>query len=106
MSGTADQVETTLSARCGKDKVRVFRVVREGKWHHVVEYNVTALLEGDVDVSYTQADNSVIEATDSIKNITSYLPEVLPHVLIPERFAAYARTSYRATRTYTKPSSP
>ncbi|OBZ73109.1 Uricase [Grifola frondosa] len=57
-------------ARYGKDKVRVFRIVREGSWHHVVEYNVTALLEGDIDVSYTKADNSVIVATDSIKNIT------------------------------------
>ena len=37
-------------ARYGKDKVRVFRVVREGKWQTVVEYNVTALLEGDIDV--------------------------------------------------------
>lgn len=43
--------ESYLShARYGKDKVRVFRVVREGKFHHVVEYNVTALLEGDIDV--------------------------------------------------------
>lgn len=53
------------SSRYGKDKVRVFRVVREGKVHHIVEYNVTALLEGDVDVSYTAADNSVVVATDS-----------------------------------------
>lgn len=37
-------------ARYGKDKIRVFRVVREDKWHTVVEYNVTALLEGDIDI--------------------------------------------------------
>ena len=36
------------SARYGKAKVRVFRVVKEGRWHHVVEYNVEALLEGDI----------------------------------------------------------
>ena len=36
-------------ARYGKDKIRVFRVVREDKWHTIVEYNVTALLEGDID---------------------------------------------------------
>lgn len=35
-------------ARYGKDKVRVFRVVREGKTHHVVEYNVQVLVEGDM----------------------------------------------------------
>lgn len=38
-------------ARYGKQAVRVFRVVREEKWHTVVEYNVTALLEGDIDTS-------------------------------------------------------
>ena len=36
-------------ARYGKDKVRVFRIVREGAAHRVVEYNVTALVEGDID---------------------------------------------------------
>lgn len=36
-------------ARYGKDKVRVFRVVREDKIHHVVEYNVQVLLEGRLD---------------------------------------------------------
>lgn len=86
------QVPTTLSARYGKDKIRVLRVVREGKWHHVVEYNVTALLEGDIDVSYTDANNSIIVATDSIKNITYYLAKVSPHILIPERFALHLGT--------------
>ena len=36
-------------ARYGKDKVRVFRVVREGKMHRVVEYNVQVLLEGELE---------------------------------------------------------
>jgi urate oxidase len=54
-----------IASRYGKDKVRVFRVVRDGKTHHIVEYNVTALLEGDIDTSYTAADNSVVVATDS-----------------------------------------
>jgi hypothetical protein len=36
-------------ARYGKDKVRVFRVVRGDEIHHVVEYNVQVLLEGDLD---------------------------------------------------------
>lgn len=36
-------------ARYGKDKMRVLRVVREGKTHHIVEYNVQVLLEGDVE---------------------------------------------------------
>ena len=33
----------------GKDKVRVFRVVREDKVHQIVEYNVQVLLEGDME---------------------------------------------------------
>jgi urate oxidase len=40
------------SATYGKDKVRVFRVVRDEKWHKVVEYNVTVLLQGDLDARY------------------------------------------------------
>ena len=43
----SELVELT-SARYGKAKVRVFRVVRDDKWHHIVEYNVEALLEGDI----------------------------------------------------------
>ncbi|KAF8885467.1 uricase [Infundibulicybe gibba] len=80
------------SARYGKDKIRVLRVVREGDLHHVVEYYVTALLEGEIDISYTQADNSVIVATDSIKNITYYLAKTSPYVLSPERFALHLGT--------------
>ena len=37
-------------ARYGKDKVRVLRVVRDGAWHNIVEYNVTALVEGNIDI--------------------------------------------------------
>ncbi|KAJ6492710.1 hypothetical protein C8R47DRAFT_420269 [Mycena vitilis] len=88
----SDETSFLSQARYGKDKVRVLRVVREGKWHHVVEYNVTALLEGDIETSYTQADNSVIVATDSIKNITYYIAKISPHVLVPERFALHLGT--------------
>lgn len=84
--------ETKLKACYGKDKIRVLRVVRQGAWHQVVEYNVTALLEGDIDVSYTEADNSVIVTTDSIKNITYYLSKISPHILHPERFALHLGT--------------
>ncbi|KAF9496863.1 uricase [Pleurotus eryngii] len=85
-------ISTLTAARYGKDKVRVLRVVRDGSWHNIVEYYVTTLLEGDIDVSYTAADNSVIVATDSIKNITYYLAKVSPHVLNPERFALHIGT--------------
>jgi len=76
----------------GKDKIRVFRVVRDKSTHRVVEYNITLLLQGDLDSSYTQADNSVIVATDSMKNITYYLAKTSPHILCPERFALHLAT--------------
>ncbi|KAF7332509.1 Uricase [Mycena kentingensis (nom. inval.)] len=80
------------AARYGKDKVRVFRIVRQGSFHHIVEYNVQVLLEGDIETSYTFADNSVVVATDSMKNITYYLAKISPHILIPERFALHLAT--------------
>lgn len=40
------------SARYGKDQVRVFRVVRNGAVHEIVEYNVQVLLEGDIATRY------------------------------------------------------
>ncbi|KAG1820834.1 uricase [Suillus subaureus] len=80
------------SARYGKDLIRVFRVVRDGEFHQVVEYNVTVLLEGDIETSYTVADNSVVVATDSMKNITYYLAKTSPHILSPERFALHLGT--------------
>ncbi|KAG7094961.1 hypothetical protein E1B28_005762 [Marasmius oreades] len=83
------EISFLSNARYGKDKVRVLRVVRQGSLHLIVEYNVTVLVEGDIDVSYTKADNSVVVATDSLKNITYYLAKVSPHVLIPERFALH-----------------
>jgi len=72
--------------------VRVFRVVREGKVHQVVEYNVQVLLEGDLERSYTEADNSVVVATDSMKNIVYYLAKISPHVLSAERFGLHLAT--------------
>jgi hypothetical protein len=36
-------------AKYGKDKVRVFRVVKDGETHHVVEYNVQVLVEGEME---------------------------------------------------------
>jgi urate oxidase len=87
MSATAASAVFLSQVRYGKDKVRVFRIVREGNLHHAVEYNVQTLLEGDIETrqvfkgrsepqfvtrlmivslaSYTQEDNSVIVATDS-----------------------------------------
>ncbi|KAI0773327.1 uricase [Trametes elegans] len=92
MSQQGEGLSYLSHARYGKDKVRVLRVVRNGTWHEVVEYNITALVEGDIEISYTNADNSVVVATDSIKNIVNYLAKTSPHVLHPERFALHIGT--------------
>jgi len=73
------------AARYGKDKVRVFRVVRdsERKVHDVVEYNVTVLVEGAIETSYTQGDNSVVVATDSsVSLFHSTIPPVVRGFLV------------------------
>ncbi|KAG6830229.1 hypothetical protein H0H92_001669 [Tricholoma furcatifolium] len=64
----AADLQTNLQARYGKDKVRVLRVVREGAWHHVVEYNTSELF--------------------------SDLAKVSPHILVPEYFALHLGTHF------------
>ncbi|KAI6155854.1 uricase [Pisolithus tinctorius] len=97
MSASTTQPGILTSARYGKDKIRVFRIVRNGPIHDVVEYNVQVLLEGDIATSYTQGDNSVVVATDSMKNITYYLAKTSPHILTPEHFALHLATHVLAT---------
>lgn len=77
------------SARYGKDNVRVFKNHRDsstGK-HTVTEMTVCCLLEGDIDTSFTEADNSVVVATDSIKN-TIYITARQHPVTPPELYAS------------------
>lgn len=62
------------SARYGKDKIRLLRVVRTPTEHQVVEYTVRLLVEGQIEVSYTKADNSVVVATDSSTSVTIDIP--------------------------------
>jgi len=76
-------------ARYGKDKVRIFRIVRQEDRHDVVEYNVCALVEGKIETSYTQADNSCVVATDTIKNTVNVLAKTSPYVLNPALFALH-----------------
>ncbi|CAG8564555.1 20575_t:CDS:2 [Cetraspora pellucida] len=52
----------------GKDRVRLAKVVKTGKWHEIIELTVRVLLDGEFEDSYTKADNSMIVATDSMKN--------------------------------------
>ncbi|KAI1502325.1 uricase [Biscogniauxia marginata] len=77
------------SARYGKDNVRVYKVHRDEATgtHTVTEMTVCCLLEGKIDVSYTEADNSVVVATDSMKN-TIYIKAKEHPVNPPELFAS------------------
>lgn len=77
------------SARYGKDNVRVYKVHRDPatKTQTVYEMTVCCLLEGDIQTSYTKADNSVVVATDSIKN-TIYITAKQSVVHPPEVYAA------------------
>ncbi|OLN82734.1 Uricase [Colletotrichum chlorophyti] len=75
------------SARYGKDNVRVYKVQKDGNTQTVTEMTVCCLLEGEIDTSYTAADNSVVVATDSIKN-TTYIKAKENPVNPPELFAS------------------
>ncbi|KAJ6012087.1 hypothetical protein N7522_002442 [Penicillium canescens] len=82
-------------ARYGKDNVRVLKVERDAKTgiQTVVEMTVCVLLEGDIETSYTKADNSVIVATDSIKN-TIYITARQNPVTPPELFGSILGTHF------------
>jgi urate oxidase len=77
------------SARYGKDNVRVYKVHKDDSTgiHTVTEMTVCALLEGEIETSYTIADNSVVVATDSIKN-TIYIKAKENPVNPPELYAS------------------
>lgn len=77
------------AARYGKDNVRVLKVTRDAATgvQAVTEMTVCCLLEGDISTSYTRADNSVVVATDSIKNTTYIMAKQHP-VTPPELFAS------------------
>jgi len=54
--------------RYGKSRVRLSRIVRHGDYHDFDEWTVRVLLHGDFDASFTEADNSGILPTDTMKN--------------------------------------
>lgn len=76
-------------AKYGKDNVRLYKVVRnrEAGTQDVYEFTVNTMLEGDIETSYTHADNSVVVPTDTQKQTTYILAKQHP-VQTPEVFAA------------------
>lgn len=89
---------SVAAARYGKDNVRVYKVERDEKTgvQTVTEMTVCVLLEGAIDVSYTKADNSVVVATDSMKN-TVYIKAKEHPVTPPELFASILGTHFIET---------
>jgi len=76
-------------ARYGKDNIRLYKVERDEatKTQTVYEMTVCVLLEGEIDSSYTEADNSVVVATDTMKNTTYIMAKQNP-IHPPELFAS------------------
>lgn len=52
----------------GKSRVRLSRITRDGDRHTFQEWNVCVLLRGDFETSFTDADNSKVLPTDTMKN--------------------------------------
>jgi urate oxidase len=71
----------------GKGRVRIMRVKRDTAHHEVRELNTQVMLEGDFSASFTSDDNSLVIATDSIKNIVNIVARDNP-ALDNEDFAA------------------
>jgi urate oxidase len=62
-----------LHQRYGKARVRVMKVTRGRGRHTLKELDVSVMLRGDFDASYTKADNSLVVPTDTMKNTVNVL---------------------------------
>lgn len=59
--------------RYGKSRVRLSRITRLPDRHLFNEWNVHVMLEGDFGASYTEADNSQVLPTDTMKNTVYFV---------------------------------
>lgn len=72
----------------GKQRVRVLKVFRSAPRHEVKELDCGVRLSGDFDASFTAGDNSMVVATDTMKNTVHALAH--EHLgLETERFAVF-----------------
>ena len=62
--------------RYGKSHVRLSRITRRGDTHEFNEWSVQVLLEGDFETAFTEADNSKILPTDTMKNTVYYVARI------------------------------
>ncbi|ORY04230.1 uricase [Basidiobolus meristosporus CBS 931.73] len=71
----------------GKAKVRVTKAIRHTpQWNDIVELTVQVLLEGDFEEAYTEADNSKVVPTDTVKNTCYIIAKKSNHVQTIERY--------------------
>jgi len=70
----------------GKTQVRLTQVVRNGEEHRLAELTVKILFEGDFEEAYSNADNSKVLPTDTMKNMVYVLAGQKP-IASPEQFA-------------------
>jgi urate oxidase len=61
------------SNRYGKHRVRLSRITRHEDRHDFNEWSVNVLLGGDFETSFTEADNSKVLPTDTMKNTVYYV---------------------------------
>jgi urate oxidase len=63
-----------ISQQYGKARVRVMKILKDGPVHSIKELTVKALLDGPTyGPSYSQADNSMVVPTDTVKNTINCL---------------------------------
>jgi urate oxidase len=75
-----------LTHHCyGKERVRVLRVLKENGIHTPREVTVGIALQGDLQTSFTEGDNSRVVPTDTMKNTITALAQDHLHLEI-ERF--------------------
>ena len=77
----------------GKARVKVLRLNSAKKRHHVAEFSVDVVLLGDFERAYTNADNTSVVATDTMKNII-YLTAHELHESETEPFALTLARKY------------
>eukprot|EP00850_Spirogloea_muscicola_P012273 SM000078S22132 [mRNA] locus=s78:601518:603254:- [translate_table: standard] len=76
-----------VAHRHGKSRVRVGRVWREGATHHLAEWSVDISLLSAAEAAFTSGDNSVVVATDTIKNTVYVLAKRSTERVTAEVFA-------------------
>jgi urate oxidase len=77
-----------IEQRYGKADVRVLKILRDGLMHTIREIEVSAMLAGDFETSYTAGDNAKVVPTDTIKNTVN----VFAHKYLADDLEGFALT--------------